>query len=367
MMDHQAVEKHAIKIPLLNANEPQALITKWYLQEGEWVDRGTVIATIESVKVTMDIEADFSGYFFPVCAANKEASVGDVIAWILTQNQPQCIQALQSTVCDSNDIKATAPALKLIAKNKLALADFKEKRFITEKDVMEFLVSKATYQRQSVADVIDVVNPMLLYCAGNYAEVLYDAVLETGQYQIVCFVDYSGLMTRDRMFDLPIYHPEQLEAIYQKGVKFIHINTNEPKKTQAVAEFAEKIGFQLVNIIHPKASVAANAKLGKNVYVGPNAVVGPSAIIGDFTKILNCASVAHHASVGSYVQVSDGARISGNVCVGNDCVIGLNVAINNHVKIGDHVIVVSMANVTQNVPSHSIWRHDGKIVEKKHA
>src|SRR3990167_870927 len=366
-MDHQVIEKYAIKMPLLNANEPQALITKWYMKEGEWVNRDSVIANIESVKVTMDIEAGFSGYFFPVCAANKEASAGEVIAWILTKNEPQLMEALQSTMSNSGDIKATAPALKLITKNKLSLADFKEKKFITEKDVVDFLTSKTTQQRNPVADVVDSVNTMLLCCAGNYAEVLYDAVLESGQYQVVSFVDYSGQLTKDRMFDLPIYHPEQLEVIYHKGVKLIHINTNESKKTKTVAELAEKIGFQLINIVHPKASVAANAKLGKNVYVGPNAVVGPSAIIGDFTKILNCASVAHHASVGSYVQVSDGARISGNVCVGNDCVIGLNVAINNHVKIGDHVIVVSMANVTQNVPSHSIWRHDGKIVEKKHA
>ena len=361
------VEKYAIKMPLLNANEPRVTITKWHLDAGDRVDSGTVIATIETVKVTMDIVSDFSGYFFPVCPLNQEIIVGEAIAWILTENQPHMIKELTSSARDKSDVKVTEPALKLLSEHNLDLTHFKNKNVITKHDVLALLSLQINQQKKPVIDIACHPNAVLLYCAGNYAEVLYDAILEERKYQVAAFIDYSGNLTRNTIFNLPVYHPEQLQDIYNKGVRFIHINTNDFKKTEMIAEFSKKIGFKLLSIIHPKSAVAADAMLGENIYIGPQAVIGPGVKIGDFTKILNCASVAHHSAVGTYGQISDGARISGNVCVGNHCVIGLNAAINNHVTIGDHVIVVSMANVTQNIPDHAIWRHDGKIVAKKNA
>ena len=73
--------------------------------------------------------------------------------------------------------------------------------------------------------------------------------------------------------------------------------------------------------VHPTASVAESAVLGRDVHVGACAVVGGGARVGDRTRIRAGAVVADEATVGA------------------DCDVHCGVVIRERVRLGDRVII----------------------------
>lgn len=79
--------------------------------------------------------------------------------------------------------------------------------------------------------------------------------------------------------------------------------------------------------IHPTASIAPTARLGKGVFIGPNTVIGENCRLGDRVTI--------HANCTIYPGVE----------LGDDCLIHSNVAIREGCRIGHRVIVQNGACV----------------------
>lgn len=75
--------------------------------------------------------------------------------------------------------------------------------------------------------------------------------------------------------------------------------------------------------IHPKAYIAATAKIGKNVAIHPFAYVGEYSVIGDGTTL------------------QSGAVISAHCHLGSNCVIHANVVIYDETRIGNRVEIHS--------------------------
>jgi biotin carboxyl carrier protein len=51
-----------INIPLINPNEPVALIAVICVEEGQYISIGELLCTLETTKSTIDIEAEGDGY-----------------------------------------------------------------------------------------------------------------------------------------------------------------------------------------------------------------------------------------------------------------------------------------------------------------
>ena len=73
--------------------------------------------------------------------------------------------------------------------------------------------------------------------------------------------------------------------------------------------------------IHPSASVAEGAKIGRNVYIGPFACVEEGAEIGDNAYLHPHVTVGCHAKVGSDTTLYPHVTIYHDCRVGNRCVI----------------------------------------------
>jgi UDP-3-O-[3-hydroxymyristoyl] glucosamine N-acyltransferase len=73
--------------------------------------------------------------------------------------------------------------------------------------------------------------------------------------------------------------------------------------------------------VHPRASVAASAALGRDVHVGACAVVGENVKIGDRTRIRAGAIVADEAVIGDDCDIHSGVVIRERVRIGNRVII----------------------------------------------
>jgi len=68
-----------IVIPKLGLTAGEATIIEWKAKEGEWVEKGAVVAVMETQKVEWSVEAEVSGFLHIILAEGEKAAVGSVM------------------------------------------------------------------------------------------------------------------------------------------------------------------------------------------------------------------------------------------------------------------------------------------------
>ena len=75
--------REAVYMPKYGMTMTEGVIVEWHVQEGDHVNAGDPLLTVETEKVDTDIEAPVSGTLVEVrYAVNAEVPVGEIIAYI---------------------------------------------------------------------------------------------------------------------------------------------------------------------------------------------------------------------------------------------------------------------------------------------
>ena len=80
---------HEIKIPAVGESITSATIGKWHIGDGEFVESGTVILSIETDKISTELESDKSGILKHAATEGDEIDVGAVVATIEEGEAPE--------------------------------------------------------------------------------------------------------------------------------------------------------------------------------------------------------------------------------------------------------------------------------------
>jgi sugar O-acyltransferase (sialic acid O-acetyltransferase NeuD family) len=115
-----------------------------------------------------------------------------------------------------------------------------------------------------------------------------------------------------------------------------------------------KSGGQLVQVVHPSASLSPSAVLGSGVFIGPGAIVNPGTIVGDDVIVNSGAIVEHECHLGAAVHISPGAILAGQVWVGARSWIGAGAVVIQCLSVGEDVIVGAGACVTKRIESNCV-------------
>lgn len=106
---------------------------------------------------------------------------------------------------------------------------------------------------------------------------------------------------------------------------------------------------RLTVLIHPKAILAADAKIGKGSVVMAGAVINPGTVIGDGCIINTACSIDHDCRIKDFTHVSVGACLAGNVTVGEGTWIGIGVTVSNDVTLCGGCFIGAGAVVVGNI------------------
>jgi dihydrolipoamide dehydrogenase len=80
------VEPYAIKMPQLSDTMTEGVLVSWEKKIGEFIERGTVVATVETDKAIMDVEVFREGYLSgPRLPVDGVAEVGEPIAYLVAE------------------------------------------------------------------------------------------------------------------------------------------------------------------------------------------------------------------------------------------------------------------------------------------
>ncbi|MGH8502202.1 MAG: dihydrolipoamide acetyltransferase family protein [Gammaproteobacteria bacterium] len=105
-------DPHAIKMPQLSDTMTEGVVVSWEKNPGDKLERGDIVATIETDKAIMDVEVFRAGYLSgPLAAINDVVPVGEPIGYIAATPEDVQADAADSTAsADTQQRAAQAPS-----------------------------------------------------------------------------------------------------------------------------------------------------------------------------------------------------------------------------------------------------------------
>lgn len=176
---------------------------------------------------------------------------------------------------------------------------------------------------------------------------------ETHAYAKDCGINVKGFLdSRQSILDgydgyPPILCPLEDYQPCKDDVFVCAVGDPQQKRKYCTDIVAKGGGF--ISIIHPRAYVAPNVKIGEGCIVCPNASITTDVRIGSHVILNVNSSVNHDCTVGDYATISPGCNVAGWCSIGDSVFLGLNSACIPHVKLGDDVFVAAGALVISNV------------------
>lgn len=355
-----------VTIPLLNPNEPEALLACLHITEGQKIKKGELLCSLETTKSTSEVIAEIGGYIVGLSfKEGQTVQAGDILCYLASSAKwqpPKPKAASKSTSSDNipAGLRITQPALNLAQADGLDLTSLPIGPLVTESMLSAILADAAT----SIANLNVPVEPhdpkaILVYGGSGHGKSVIDLLRAIGSYEIHSIID-DGMSTDQKVMGVPVVggHDELTEIHTQK----IRLAANavggigDIMSRVRVFNRLASAGFFCPPLIHPSAMVEPTARLAAGVQVFPHAYVGSDASIG-FGCIINTgAIISHDCIVGDYSNIAPGAILAGAVQVGEAALIGMGVTINLNTTIGPRARIGNSATVKSDVPAGGVVR-----------
>lgn len=337
-------------LPQYNVSDDEYVMVDILVENEAYIEKGQEVAVFEGSKAAYEIEAPVSGYISFNSKIGEVVKVNEPFAEIfdsLEEAKEKLSRQLDKTKVSIN---ISTKAKRLIDENNIDIKVFEGKDIVRESDVAKYLVNSQKDEKEIIVNE----RSLIIFGIGTQADVAYDAVVETGSFDIVAYVDYEASL--DEKDNIPVISRSHFSKLLNTERFSVYVCLPERKLEHSICTEVKASQSNLVSIISKSASVSERAIIGENVFIGPKCVVGPFVELQQGVRMLNGASVAHHSVIGTQTWISDGASIGGNVVIGANCLFGLNSSVNKRVTIGEKCIINSNVNISTNQKQGSFLR-----------
>jgi sugar O-acyltransferase (sialic acid O-acetyltransferase NeuD family) len=193
---------------------------------------------------------------------------------------------------------------------------------------------------------------VLILGAGGHGRVVLDILQQAGRHEVAGFLDNNAAMHGRRIDGVPVLGPidaaARLAVECDAGAAVIAIGDNGVRR--GLARRVERLGLELVSAVHPSATLAHNARIGRNVVIAAGVVACAHVQIGDSVILNTGCIVDHQTMIGEGVHVCPGVRIAGRVKVEAGVFIGIGATVVPLVTLGCESIIGAGSVVLDDVP-----------------
>ena len=195
-------------------------------------------------------------------------------------------------------------------------------------------------------------NIVIVGC-GGHGRVILDILSNSKNSKVVGFVDDNKRLTGTSVNGNKVIGTTAvLSELLADGVNGMVIGIGDNYVRARLFYKWKKVGFNMINAIHPRTVISRDVRLGQGIVVMPGVVVNTGSEIGDNVCVNTGATVDHDNRIGNHVHIYPGSNLTGGVSVGEYTYIGTNVAVNPYISIGSHVMVGTGAVVISDVPDN---------------
>ena len=348
--------KSEVLVPLLNANEPEARLVSVHVKDGQAVEKGALLFTIETTKAASDIEAPEAGFLRMLAKEGDTLAVGDRLAVITeTADEPVEIKTGGQPSTPTGNLRITRPARALAESLGVDLASLPIDRLVTEEVVRQVAGAAETFTVKLPASDKPYI---LIYGAGGHAKSAMEIVQQNNAHAIAGIVDDNQALTGTQVLGIPVMGTRAvLPLLVAQGIKLVANGVGgiiDIGVRVKIFELLEKAGFSFPVLIHPRATVEPSATIGEGVQVFANAYVGAEAVLQPRCMVNTNAVVSHDCEIGAYTHIAPGALLAGHVHVGERTLVGMGVTTAIGVRIGSGVRIGNGAIVLADVPDRTI-------------
>jgi sugar O-acyltransferase (sialic acid O-acetyltransferase NeuD family) len=194
---------------------------------------------------------------------------------------------------------------------------------------------------------------VLIIGAGGHGRVVLDILQQDGTHAPVGFLDNNPAIQGRRVDGLPVHGGvgdlKRIHAELDIAGVIIAIGDNGTRR--ALARQADAAGIELVNAIHPAATLAMTTTLGRNVVICAGAVVCDHCQIGSSVILNTGCIVDYQTMIGEGSHICPGVRIGGRVKVESGAFVGIGATVIPNVTLGCECIIGAGSVVIEDVPS----------------
>jgi sugar O-acyltransferase (sialic acid O-acetyltransferase NeuD family) len=191
---------------------------------------------------------------------------------------------------------------------------------------------------------------VILFGAGGHARVVADIAWLSGHEVLAVVVDAGGGVP-----GVPLLRDAAQAARQFPAARWcVCIGDNHARETVVARLAAQVAGLHFRALVHPRATVARDARIGDGTVVMAGAVVNPGTAIGLHCIVNTGACIDHDNVLDDFSSVAPGACTGGNVRVGAGSAVGIGATVRHGVTIGARTVIGAGSVVLADVPQASV-------------
>lgn len=357
-------EAQAVVVPLLNPNEPEAILAEVFVKDGQSVAEDDPIATIETTKSAVDIQAERKGFIRGLSKGVGDwVQAGERLCWLADAADwsPPVPAAARDESGLPEGLRITQPALALAKEAGLDLTELERGPLLTEREI-RIIISQEPVLPVDIEGTFDP-RALVVYGGGGHGKSLIELARALETYELVGIVD-DGLPKDRQILGLKVLGGvDILRELSERGIRQA-VNAvggvGDVRVRVQVFGSLHRAGFTCPSVVHPTAVAEPSASLADGTQIFPFAYVGSDVRVGYGSIVNTGAIVSHDCVVGDYVNVAPGAILAGGVTIGPQTLIGMGVTVNLGVRIGTHARIGNGATVKRDVPDRAVV-HAGSV------
>jgi acetyltransferase-like isoleucine patch superfamily enzyme len=353
-----------ISIPFFGANDEEAYISKWLIEDGEVVKKGQLLANIETTKTNIEFESPDNGYIYKIKEEAKNFIADEPIA-ILSNNPIKNIKEAASELLRKESmsgevsLKITKKAEILLNRNNININELQiNGGTIDEKYVLNYIQSKEENRNRlgfSNLKKIGIIGGV----AGGGALIVIDALLNSKSATPAFIFERDKRWYGDSILGVPVVGG--LEKLYPLVANrdidavIIGFNRNLHERDDLYQSLSLK-GVPFCNVIDGTVTIRRLVNIGLGNVILGDSYIGAGCKIGNNNFISANVHLEHGNFLGDSNAFGPGVFTSGNVNIGNRVRFGTGVFIEPDRSIEDDVTISSGSIVTIDLKKGSILK-----------
>lgn len=185
-----------------------------------------------------------------------------------------------------------------------------------------------------------------VFGAGGHAKVVIATLMAAG-FRVRAAYDDTPEEWGRQLLGVPIEPRKQLHQ--HRGPVVLAVGENDARR-----RLARELACEWISVVHPRALVAPEARIGQGTVVFAGAVIQPGASVGDHVIVNTSASIDHDCEIGSFAHLGPGCHLAGNVVVGEGALLGVGTCARPRVRIGRWSTIGAGAAVVTDIPDARI-------------